>query len=312
MRGRRVWAGLLLGVVAAFVAGCADSDAYPNDQVRIEESLTDAGLESVSVTASEDWNLGDDSTDVTVSFTTPQPEPSEVDLSTIRRVVWEQFPHRLGYLVVEVRTTGGRESVDYSREQLEAMLGEQDFREDDSSPIFSSGMIAAIVIGCIVGLGFITYGVVQSRFDRKQSPEAVLPLPWPEPEPAPRANVPVAPRIEPPAPPAVTSRQPPPTWREPGRPSQRRNFEETVATLNAAWQWLADQVPDPPRKGRATYIDKWLADRGGIPVERIVLARRARNDAIHRPTLITRAAMDKAISIIDEVAERLHEQSDTG
>jgi hypothetical protein len=79
-----------------------------------------------------------------------------------------------------------------------------------------------------------------------------------------------------------------------------------VAALNAAWQWLADQVPDPPEKGRAAYIDNWLADRGGIPVERIVLARRTRNDAIHRMHLVIRAQMDEAIAIIDKVADEIH------
>ncbi|MGH3877427.1 MAG: hypothetical protein ACRDSK_10385 [Actinophytocola sp.] len=179
-----------------------------------------------------------------------------MDLSTVRRVVWEQYPHRLEYLVVDVATTGGRESVDYSREQLEAELGEQDLREDDSKPPLSTGMIAALVTGVVIGLGFITYGVVQSRSARRRSPEPALPLPWPVPEPAPppRAEVPAAPRIEPPEPPAATSQEPatpPPVWHEPGRPNQRRSFEEAQSALNNGWQWLVDQVPAPDSSTRS-------------------------------------------------------------
>ena len=329
MRRSKVWAFLLLAV-AALAAGCADTDAYPNDQSGVEESLTDAGLESVSVTGREDWAVDGWSSEVTVRFATSDPEPTNADLATVRRVVWEQYPHDLEYLTVYVTTPDVSRSFNFTGEQLEGELGAQEYQEEDSEPPLSPGMIAALVIGVVSGLGFITYGVVASRSARRNPPawagQPSLPAPaptpmWPPPRAftpgpetaLPRVETPAAPPIEPPAPLPERGPEPapePPPKRPEPAPSYRRNFEETVTALNAGWQWLVDRVPDPPEKDRAAYVDGWLAEHSGVAAKRITAARRTRNNAIHRMHLVTKAQMDEALAVIDKVAEKIHVRPD--
>lgn len=346
MRGRKVGAVLLLAV-AVLTTACSDSDAYPNDQNAIEHALADAGLEAVSVTGSESFDPDGWNSYVTVSYTTTEAVPSKTVLTTVRRVVWERYPHRLKRLYVDVTAAKGKWLPhDYTREDMEAEFGKQEFREDDSEdvqedesePPSSIGTFAAFVAAGIAVIWFITF--VHTRFLRRGSwptlpePPAVRPAsrtgtkriqtgartpspPAPTTAPGPNRPAKLVPETSPsyagtpastPTVPRESLVQPATVKREPVRPSQRRNFEETQVALNDGWQYLDALVPDPPRKGRAEFVDNWLAEHSGVPVEKITKARRARNVAIHRPDKIDKATMNEAIEVIDTVAEKLPHQ----
>ena len=283
---RNVVLAVLLCALAALASGCTtDSDAYPNDQQRISDRLSDAGLDVVSVTGSEELDSSDGWISfVTVRFRTPDDSVPDADLDAVRRVVWEQYPHRLETLTIDVTTAGESLSYDYSREQLEAGLGKQAYREDDSNPPLSSGMIAALVLGCVTGAGLLTWGAVKSRSRRGSAgsarpgagpvapppngwsaPAAPAPHTWPAPTPPPASHVSPPPRLpqphvrilrttpsDPPPSDPPAPAEPPyrPAKHEPVRPSQQRTFEETRLALIDGWEYLK-KLPPAAKQQRA-------------------------------------------------------------
>jgi hypothetical protein len=168
MRRSTVWALLLLAVAALTTACAADTDDYPNDQDRIEEALTDAGFESVSVVGGEDWGGLGMTTSVTVTYTTAEDTATDEDLTTVRRVVWEQYPHFLSELSVSVTTSAQPQSYRYTKRELETELGQQDYREDDSSAPWSTKTTLAVVIGIPLVCVWIVYTLVHNRSQRRR------------------------------------------------------------------------------------------------------------------------------------------------
>jgi hypothetical protein len=308
MRRSAVWAALLL-TVAALTSGCTfDGEAYPNDQDLIKDRLSDAGLD-VTVEGIEELTGSGQESSVTISYSTSAGDSREKDLATIRRVVWDQYPHDLAALRVDVSTYGqGVEDHYYTREQLEDELGRQQYREDDSEPR-GSPVVVAVTAGVLVLLA--TFAYVTWRVWRKETPPPDAPAVshWPpQPRLMPRSGYPIP---QQPAPPPV--REPVPTppplpVQTPELLSEQPDFDKTRNVLNDSWQYLAALPPNPPRKKpRAEFGDEWLARHSGVPVEKITAARKARNDAIHRVAEINLRTMRDAIDILNDVHKGLSE-----
>jgi hypothetical protein len=360
MRRSTVWAMLLLAVAASTTACAADTDDYPNDQERIEEALTDAGLESVSVAGGKSWGGLGMSTSVTVTYTTAEDTATDEELATVRQVVWEQYPHRLGALSVQATTSAQPQSYDYTGRELETELGEQDYREDDSSAPWSAQMVLAVVIGVPLVCAWLVYTLVHNRSQRRRygspprdrtprtppgpmvsrydhtarpapgpSADAAPPhttwLPTRDPEPAPDPPRPEA-RPEPPRPTSPKARpskarppkagppdgeQPRAPKRDPRESGRLPSFEETRMQLNDEWQHLVDRAPKsvprsaPKDMSKADFVDGWLAERSGVPVEKITEARRTRNTAMHKRDEINLAEMNQALKVLDRVSAGL-------
>jgi translation initiation factor IF-2-like protein len=153
----------LLFATAFLLSGCYvnSDDAYPNDQARIVDTLSHMGLEVKVVSASDvmgassgentplnPWAFG---SFVTISYRTTKSisEAEGLALPAIRRVVWEQYPHQLETLMVDMYFRDGSRVYQYSRAELEAELGEQAFQKEDSEPPHTesyAGFIAFILV----------------------------------------------------------------------------------------------------------------------------------------------------------------------
>ncbi len=342
------WAALLF-TTAFLLSGCvSNSNAYPNDQGRIVDVLSDKGLKAAVVSASEEMggSLAGDSTSnpfewgsfVTISYSTTKStsEAERSALPIIRRVVWEQYPHRIETLTVEVYAQDSSHTYEYSRTELEAELGKQEFRGTDSElpELPFSDRLIGLIVALVFPAGLLTWCAILNRKvkrrGRNSNPAPAAPVPQPNTalsspfltKPPPPVHRPV-PAVAPTRPRvhgiATTPPEPPHTTRpiaskvsEPSRPSTKwQSFEEIRLILIDSWEGLAERAPKPPRSARkdAAWVDKWLAKHSDIPAEDIATARRARNDATHKRDRINMDTMRRALKIIDKVNERLHQDS---
>ncbi len=340
------WAVLLL-TAASLLSGCvSNSNVYPNDQARIVDVLSDMGLEVAVESASEE--MGGSSavstalnpfgwgSFVTISYSTTKStsEAEKSALPAIRRVVWEQYPHALETLTVVVYAQDKGHIYQYGRTELEAELGKQEFRGEDSELPFSDRLIrliAALVFpaGLLIWCAMLNRKIKRRWRNSKPAPAGPVPQPTTEFSPPPPAKLPSP--VHRPAPAVVPKRprvhgttttppEPPRTTRpivskasEPSSPNRaRRSFDETRGMLIYSWGDLAQQAPEPPpgtSQAMAKYVDNWLAEHSGIPAEDIRTARRARNSAAHAGDKINLETMHDALEIIDKVNERLRQDS---
>lgn len=338
----RCWAWAVLLFTAAFLlSGCfSNSDTYPNDQARIVDVLSDMGLEVAIESASE--TMGGSSavgtalnpfawgSFVTISYSTTKStsEAEKSALPAIRRVVWEQYPHGLETLTVVVYTQDKSHIYQYGRTELEAELGTQDFRGEDSELPFSDRLIRLIAT-MLLPAGLLIWSAMLNRKIKRRwrksrsAPVGPVPQPTTEFSPPPPAKLPSpvhrpVPAVAPkrphvhrtPTTPPELPRTIHPIARKASEPSSPktiwRSFEETRVILIDSWGDLERRAP---KRLRGKYVDNWLAERSGVPVEDIETARRARNSATHHADKITRETMHRAQEIIDKVNERLHQDS---
>jgi hypothetical protein len=271
------WAALLF-TTAFLLSGCvSNSNAYPNDQGRIVDVLSAMGLEVAVVSASEEMGgslAGGSASNpfewdsfVTISYSTTKStsEAEKSALPTIRRVVWEQYPHRLETLTVEVYAQDRSRIYEYSRTELEAELGKQEFRGTDSELPFSNRLIG-LIVALVLPAGLLTWSAILNRKVKRRwrnsNPAPAAPVPQPntefsspfltKPPPPVHRSVPaVAPNRPRVHGSATTPSEPPHTTRpiaskmsEPSRLSTKwQSFEVVRLILIDSWEGLVKRAP---------------------------------------------------------------------
>ena len=159
-------------LAATLAAGCGPIGAIIDTQ----QSLTDAGYQSVSV----NFNVGNGDevkVNVTVNAT-----PSQTNADDVARLVWQKFHERFALLTVTVHGTGPSFHRDYSYGDLVSQFGPRNPAYDRTSVTSATQQLGLIVIIVVVVLvaGVVTTVVLVRRRRRGRRPPTWSPggPPW--------------------------------------------------------------------------------------------------------------------------------------